>query len=294
MRRARQAGRAPSMLLQAQHRVATELVLGRIAARFGGRLRFACSGGAPLASDLAEFFHAAGVLVLEGYGLSETSPVLSTNRPDAFRFGTVGKPLDDVRLRIAPDGEILASGPNIMRGYWNLPEATAEVLGADGWFATGDIGEIDRDGYLRITDRKKDLIKTAGAKYVAPQKIEGLLELQPHIEQAVVIGDNRPFCVALIVPAWGRLRERMREKGSLAADPAVLAREPEIRELLRAEVEAVNARLASYETIKTFALVERPFTQENGLLTPTLKLRRKAVAEAHAEAIETLYRDARR
>ncbi len=292
--RARQAGRAPSALLAAQHKVATELVLGRIAARLGGRLRFACSGGAPLAADLAEFFHAAGILVLEGYGLSETGPVLSTNRPEAFRFGTVGRPLDDVRLRIAPDGEILAQGPNIMRGYWNKPEATAEVLTADGWFATGDIGELDRDGFLRITDRKKDLIKTAGAKYVAPQKIEGLLELQPHIDQAVVVGDNRPFCVALIVPTWGKLRERMREKGSMTGDPAALAREPEVRELLRSEVEAVNARLAPYETIKNFVLIDRPFTQENGLLTPTLKLRRRAVAVAHAAEIDELYRQTRR
>jgi long-chain acyl-CoA synthetase len=287
--RAKQAGKAPGLLLDLQERLAHELVLGKLAARMGGRLRLCCSGGAPLSAEIAQLFHAAGVLILEGYGLSETGPVISTNRPDAFRFGTVGQPIDDVDVRIAPDGEILVRGPNVMRGYWRKPEATAEVLRPDGWLATGDIGELDGDGFLRITDRKKDLIKTAGAKYVAPQKIEGMLALQPHIDQACVIGDERPYCVALIVPAWDRLRQWAESRGLLTSDPASLAREPQVREILEAEVAEVNARLAPYETVKSFAVVIRPFTADEGLLTPTLKLRRKAVTAAYAEEIDRLY-----
>src|SRR5204862_7472049 len=220
--------RTPSALVQLQHAVAHRLVFSRIHQLLGGNIRYMTSGGAPLSGEIAEFFHAIGILVLEGYGLTETTPILTVNRPDRFRFGTVGLPLDCCEIRIAPDGEILARGANIALGYHRRPEATAESWDADGWFHTGDIGEFDADGFLRITDRKKDLIKTSGGKYVAPQKIENLLKLQPHASQAVVIGDNRKYGTALttldqeeVVP-WRSLHGlRFAAPEEMAAHPRV-------------------------------------------------------------------------
>ncbi len=285
----RQAGRAPGALLSAQYALATKLVFSKLATKLGGRIRFFVSGGAPLSRDIAEFFHAAGLLVLEGYGLSETSPVLTVNRVEAYRFGSVGKAIDNVEIRIAEDGEILARGPNIMKGYFNKPEASAEVLLPDGWFATGDIGEVDRDGFLKITDRKKDLFKTAGGKYVAPQHLENQLKLQKFIEQPCIVGDQRPYCIAVLVPRFENLLPWAHENGIVFKDQNELVAHPKVVDLLQRDVDAVNAGLARYEQIKYFLLLGEPFTQENGLLTPSMKVKRKAVIKHYAAQIEAIY-----
>ncbi|MFP5285200.1 MAG: AMP-dependent synthetase/ligase, partial [Thermoanaerobaculia bacterium] len=253
--RLRQEGRAPSGLLAFQHRLADKLVYSKLKARFGGRLRFMISGGAPLSRAIAEFFHAADILILEAYGLTETSAGSTGNRLEKFKFGTVGRPLKGVEIRIAEDGEILIRGRNIMRGYYNLPDATAEALDADGWLHTGDIGHLDAEGYLAITDRKKDIIVTAGGKNIAPQNVEGMLKAScQYISQAVMLGDRRPFCVALITVNEETTGKWARERGIDFKDYADLTSRPEVKELIREAVEAVNARLASYERIKDFAL----------------------------------------
>jgi long-chain acyl-CoA synthetase len=276
-------------LVRLQYVVAERLVFTRIHALLGGNMRYMTSGGAPLSREIAEFFHAAGILILEGYGLTETTPSLTVNRPDRFRFGTVGLPLDCCEVRIAPDGEILTRGTNIAQGYHRRPEATAESWDADGWFHTGDIGEFDADGFLRITDRKKDLLKTSGGKYIAPQKIENMLKLQPHVSQAVVIGDNRKYCVALLtleadeVSRWGASR-------GLAFDGSeAMALHPAVRELIEQEVAAVNRGLASFESIKYFRILPRDLSIETGELTPSLKVKRKVVAERYRDEIEGMY-----
>ncbi|MBI4518848.1 MAG: long-chain fatty acid--CoA ligase [Deltaproteobacteria bacterium] len=284
-----QQGRAVSPLLALQVAVAHRLVFRRIHALLGGRLRYLISGGAPLAREIAEFFHSIGLLVLEGYGLTETTPILTVNRPGAFKFGTVGQALDDVVLRIAEDGEVLATGPNIAQGYFRRPEATAETWDAQGWFHTGDIGELDGDGFLRITDRKKDLIKTSGGKYVAPQTVENLLKTQPHISQAVVIGDNRKYCVALItldaeeIQSWARA-----QRVDLPAREHWPAH-PEIMALIDREVAAVNQQLPSYGTIKYHRILAHDFSPESGELTPSLKVKRKVVAQRYQPLIEEMY-----
>jgi long-chain acyl-CoA synthetase len=277
-------------LLRLQDAVAHRLVFSRIHALLGGRIRYMTSGGAPLSREIAEFFHAVGLPVLEGYGLTETTPSLTVNRPDRFRLGTVGLPLDCCEVRIAPDGEILARGANVALGYHRRPEATAESWDEEGWFHTGDIGEFDADGFLRITDRKKDLIKTSGGKYVAPQNIENLLKLQPHVSQAVVIGDNRKYCVALLtldaeeVARWAAAqRLGLRSPEEMAAHPAV-------RELIEREVAEVNRQLASFESIKYFRILPRDLSTETGELTPSLKVKRKVVAERYRHEIEEMYR----
>jgi long-chain acyl-CoA synthetase len=244
-----------------------------------------------LSPEIAQFFHAMGVLTLEGYGLTETTPVLCVNQPSAFKFGTVGRPLSGVEVRIAADGEIVARGPNVAKGYHRRPAETAEAWDADGWFHTGDIGEIDAEGFLRITDRKKDLLKTSGGKYIAPQKIENALKSQQHVSQAVVIGDGRKYCVALItldteaVRAWAAVRAL-----ALGTDDE-LHRHPGVVELIGAEVAAVNRDLASFESIKYFQILPRDFTIEAGELTPSLKVKRKVVAERYRDAIASMYRD---
>ena len=270
--------------------MAHRLVFARIHALLGGNVRYMMSGGAPLAGEIAEFFHAAGILILEGYGLTETTPALTVNRPDRFKFGTVGQPLSCCEVVIAPDGEIVARGANIALGYHRRPDATAEAWDAEGWFHTGDIGEIDSDGFLRITDRKKDLMKTSGGKYVAPQKIENLLKLQPHVSQAIVIGDRRKYCVALItldaeeVARWGR------EQGLVLDAPEAMAAHPTVQELIEREVAAANRHLASYESIKYFRILPRDLSTETGELTASLKVKRKVMAERYAVQIEEMYR----
>jgi len=276
--------------LAARYRLAEKLVFSKMQAALGGRLRFAVSGGAPLSREIAEFFHAAGILILEGYGLTETCPSLTFNRQDNFKFGSVGQAQPGVELKIAPDGEILGRGPNIAQGYFKKPEATAEVFLPDGWFATGDIGRIDAEGFLYITDRKKDLIVTAGGINIAPQNIENLLKGDPFISQVMVHGDRRPYPVALITLNAEELAKFARAEGLLITDPAALARHPKVNERVARIVEVRNTELQSYAKIKKFAILPGDFTVDNGCLTPTLKVKRKVITEQHKELLDSLYR----
>src|SRR5262245_9431799 len=277
------------LALRAQHGVASKLVFSKLHAALGGRLRFCFSGGAPLAREIAEFFHAVGILIIEGYGLTETCPILSANRLGRFKFGTVGLAFPGVELRIAEDGEIVARGANIAKGYFRRPEETAEVFKPEGWFHTGDIGEIDSEGFLRITDRKKDLIKTAGGSYVAPQYIENLLKGDPFVSQALVYGDRRPYPVALVTLNAEELGKFARNAGLGEKPLAELARNPAIVERVRRTVDGINEKLASYAKVKRFAVLPGDFTVESGELTPTLKVKRKVVSHNYADLIESLY-----
>ena len=256
-----------------RYRLADRLVFEKVRATFGGRLRYFVSGGAPLSAEIAEFFHAAGILVLEGYGLTETTAAATCNRPDSYRFGTVGPALPGVEIKIAGDGEILIRGGNIMTGYWNNPGATAEVLDPDGWFHSGDIGVIEEGGHVRITDRKKDIIVTAGGKNVAPQNIENDLKAScPLVSQAVVLGDKQKYLVALLTLSDDAARDRAGAEKAVADAVARL-----------------NQRLASYETIKRYKVLDRDFTEESGELTPSLKVKRKVVSERYKGEVEKLY-----
>src|SRR6266852_1775761 len=271
-----------------QWAIADKLVYSKIRAGTGGRLRMVFSGGAPLAKELAEFFWAVGVPIYQGYGLTETSPVLTTNYP-ANRTGSSGRPIRNVELRIAEDGEILAKGPCIMQGYYKSSDATREVLTEDGWFRTGDIGYLDKDNYLFITDRKKDLIKTAAGKFVAPQPIENALKTSPFLLNAAVIGDRRKFIVALLVPNPVTVSAKAAEQGIKFASTAEMVAHPWVRSLIESEVKRLTANLAQYETIKRFALLPEDFTFDNGALTFTLKLKRRVVEEKYRDVIEQLY-----
>lgn len=255
----------------------------------GGRLRFFVSGGAPLARDVEEFFWALGVRILNGWGLTETNSGATSNTETAHRYETVGRPLPGVELKIAEDGEILVRSPGNMVGYHRKPEATAEVL-RDGWLYTGDVGKLDEDGFLRITDRKKDLIKTAGGKYVAPQMLEARLQEDLAIERAVVIGDQRPYVVALIVPSWTTMRNELGLQGS----PEDLVGDERVRARIRTRVNQVNAEVGSWETVKEFIVLPRDFTEESGELTPTLKVKRPLIERNHRDEIEALYTGGRR
>ena len=288
--RLKQAGRPVPGSLAFKYRIASKLVFSKMQAALGGRLRFAVSGGAPLSREIAEFFHAAGILILEGYGLTETCPVLTNNREDKFKFGSVGRALPGVEIRIAADGEILGRGGNIAKGYFKKPEATAEVFLADGWFATGDIGKLDEDGFLFITDRKKDLIVTAGGMNIAPQNIENLLKGDPFVSQVMVYGDRRPFPVALITLNPDELTAFAKAEGILTPDPAALARHPKVVERVSRIVEERNAELQSYAKIKKFTILADDFTVENGFLTPTLKVKRKVIRDKYQGALDQLYR----
>jgi long-chain acyl-CoA synthetase len=271
--------------------LADKLVFSKLHAALGGRLRWAVSGGAPLARDIAEFFHAAGILLLEGYGLTETCPVLTFNSPSGYKFGSVGRPLPGVEVRIAEDGEILARGGNVAtRGYYKQADATAEVFEPSGWFHTGDIGRLDDDGFLFITDRKKDLIVTAGGMNLAPQNIENLLKADPFVSQVLVYGDRRPYPIALITVNPEELTKFARDEGIIASDPSVVTKHPKVIERVGRTVEAKNSQLQSYAKIKKFAVLPADFTQEGGELTPTMKVKRKVVAEKYRQAIEELYR----
>ena len=290
--RLRQQGGEPSGLLAFKHRVADKLVYSKLKARLGGRLRFLISGGAPLSRAIAEFFHSCDILILEGYGLTETSAGSVFNRPERYKFGTVGLPVPGLEVRIAEDGEILLRGRGVMRGYYNLPEATAEALETDGWFHSGDVGQLDADGFLTITDRKKDILVTAGGKNIAPQNIEGQLKAScPYVSQVVMLGDRRPFCVALITLNEETTGKWARERGIDYKDYADLAGRPEVKQLIRDGVEAVNARLASYEKIKDFHLLDHDLSQETGELTPKMSVKRKVVESRHKEVLEGFYKD---
>jgi len=287
--RLQQQGQPLPLGLRLKQGLAHRLVFHKLHDALGGRLRYFVSGGAPLAREIAEFFHAAGLLILEGYGLTETCPALTANRHDNYRFGTVGLALPGVELRLDDDGEIQARGPNIARGYYQRPEATAEVFLDDGWFATGDIGEIDADGFLRITDRKKDLLVTAGGKNVAPQNIENLLKGDPLISQAMVYGDRRPFLTAVLTLDMEAATSYARELGISGETAAELADNPQVRTLLEGRVERVNQRLAPYETIKKFVIAREDFTEASNELTPTLKVKRQVVTQKYQEELDALY-----
>lgn len=289
-----QDGHPLNRLLAAQYKLVTRQVFSHLRDRLGGRIRLLISGGAPLSREVAAFFHAAGLLILEGYGLTETAPVVTVNRPRAFRFGSVGQPLDNVRIRIADDGEILVRGPNVMRGYDNQPEATAAVLDESGWLHTGDIGRLDADGFLFITDRKKDLYKTSTGNYIAPQRIEQLLCSRSVIEQAAVFGDRRPYSVALLVPALDVIVPWAQEKGIATDDVPALLRHPAVQKRYRKAVDAVNVQLARHEAVRGFRVLEAPFTVENGLLTPSYKVRRKAVFDRFGGLVDRIYMEGRR
>jgi len=275
--------------LRLRQRLAHQLVFKKLHQSVGGRLRYFVSGGAPLAQDITEFFHAAGILILEGYGLTETCPALTANRYDQYKFGTVGTALPGVELRIAADGEIVARGPNIAKGYYKRPEATAEVFLEDGWFATGDIGEIDPEGFLRITDRKKDLLVTAGGKNIAPQNLENLLKADPYLSQAMVYGDRRPYLTAVLTLDLDEACHYARAHGIAADTAPALAAHPQIHQLIAARVAQINQQLAAYETIKKFIIAPTDFTPESGELTPTLKVKRKVVTQMYQEQLDRLY-----
>lgn len=281
-------GQQPSMATRLQHPLADRLVFRKIRGRVGGRIRFLVSGSAPLSRKIAEFFHAIGLIIIEGYGLTETSPVLTANPADAPRFGTVGKPISGVDIRIAADGEILARGPNVMQGYYKRPQASREVL-VDGWFHTGDIGQIDADGYLTITDRKKDLIVTSGGKKIAPQPLENLLKASPLVAEAVLIGEGRKFPAALIVPDFAALEAKARELGWPKEPRVEVLKRPDVQAMYQELLDRVNATLAQYERIKRFSILPTEFTMERGELTPTMKVRRKVVETRWKDAIEQMY-----
>ena len=290
MSRRTAGGHAIPLELRLKRAVAHRLVFSKLHQALGGRLRFAVSGGAPLSPEIATFFHAAGILILEGYGLTESCPVLAFNRLDHFKFGSVGRAIPGVDLKIAPDGEILARGANVAtRGYWKKAEATAETFDPDGWLRTGDVGRIDEDGFLFITDRKKDLIVTSGGINIAPQVIENLLRGDPLISQAMVYGDRRPYPVALVSVDREALARLARARGLLSTDYAQLTRHPEVLDRVQRIVEDKNTQLPSYARIKKVAVLPADLSEETGELTPTQKVKRKLVAEKYRELLESLY-----
>ncbi|HZJ56047.1 MAG TPA: long-chain fatty acid--CoA ligase [Myxococcaceae bacterium] len=290
--RLRQAGRAPTGLLALKHAVASRLVFSRLQARFGGRLRFFVSGSAPLSRTIAEFFHAADVLILEGYGLTESSAATCVNLPHRYRFGTVGPPLPGTELKIAEDGEVLIRGRGVMRGYHGLPELTAETLDADGWLHTGDLGEL-KDGFLSITGRKKDLLKTSQGKYVVPSDLELKLKVScPMVSQVLVHGNNRHFVSALVAIDPDSVRAWAATRGMRDASYDELVRSPQVFGVVEECVTALNGQLASFESIKRFVILPRDLTVESGDLTPSLKLKRQVVEQKYRALLDELYRDA--
>ncbi len=284
------AKRAPSGMLAFKYSLAQKLVFSKIKARLGGRLRVACSGGAPLASTINKFFVATGLTLVEGYGLTETSPVISVNRLNNIRVGTVGELVSGVEVAIAADGEILTRGPSVMKGYYRNPQATAEAIDADGWFHTGDIGTM-QDGFLRITDRKKDIIVTAGGKNIAPQPIENTVVTNAFVSQAVMIGDKRKFPVMLVVPSWDALLKWTAHKGITSTDRSALLTNAQVIEKLDREVRSEMSGLAKFESPKKIALLEHEFTIEGGELTPSLKVKRRVINEKYKGVIDKLYDD---
>ena len=286
--RVRFSGNQPTGLLALKARIADRLVGAKVRERVGGRLRFCISGGAPLGPKVMEFFFAVGIPVIEGYGLTETSPVICLNVPGRERPGAVGPPIPGVEVRIGEEGEILTRGPHVMKGYFRNDEATRTAL-AGGWFHTGDVGHLDEDGYLHITDRLKDLLVTAGGKKVAPQPLEGRLKTSKWISEAVMLGDQKPYCVALLIPNFANLEAEAKAHGWTPASRAELLRRPEVRALYQAEINKLNADLAQFETIKTFELLDRDLSPEAGELTPTLKVRRRVIMQRFSELIDSMY-----
>ena len=288
--RAKQAGMRISPLLAVQHKLADRLVFSTIRQRFGGRLRFFISGSAALDRDIAQWFDAVGVVVLEGYGLTETSAASSLNRPQAYRFGTVGWTFPETDVKIADDGEILLKGPGVMSGYHDLPDATAEAIDSDGWFHTGDIGELDAEGFLRITDRKKDMFKTSQGKYVAPSAISAQFKgICPFASEIIVYGEGKPYCVALVSLDGEAIREWADRNGFEGKSFEEVARDEKTRELIGGYVDTLNKHLNRWEQVKRFSIIDRELTVEAGDLTPSLKLKRKAVVDNFHDNIDKLY-----
>lgn len=285
------AGREPGGILNAQYRIAEKLVFSKLKARVGGRMRYFVSGGAPLAPEINNFFYAAGLVILEGYGLTETSPVIAVNTPANFRIGTVGKPVPGVEVRIASDGEILTRGPHVMKGYFNKPDATKEMIDADGWLHTGDIGVLE-DGFLRITDRKKDIIVTAGGKNIAPQPIENKVKTNKYVSQAVMIGDKRKFPIILVVPNWDNLEKWAKLRNIMWTDRRQLLAMPTIRAKMEKEVFEEVASFASFEKPKKIGLLEHDFSIERGELTPKMSVKRRVVDKSYKSTIDALYAEA--
>ncbi len=275
--------------LQFKKNLADKLVFSKLAERVGGRIRFFISGGAPLSKEIAEFFGAAGLIILEGYGLTETSPVISINLLDKFKFGTVGPVIPNVEVKIAEDGEILTRGDHVMVGYYKKEADTKEAIDEEGWFHTGDIGILDDDGFLKITDRKKNIIVTSGGKNIAPARIENALTNSPLIEQVMVVGDKRKFCTAVIVTAQEYLENWAKDNNIKYDSYEELVSKEEVKQLVSAEVDKMTKHLASYETIKKFVLAKAPFTIETGELTPSLKVKRRVILEKYADEIEEMY-----
>jgi long-chain acyl-CoA synthetase len=282
----------PGPLLKTQFALADKLVFSKIKARTGGRLQIFISGGAPLAREIAEFFGAAGMLVCEGYGLTETSPVITCNYPGRVKPGTVGLPIEHVEVRIAEDGEILTRGPHVMKGYYRKPEATAEAIDKDGWFHTGDIGFLDRDGCLVITDRKKDIIVTSGGKNIAPQPIENRLKTNKFFTEVVMVGNRRNFPAALVVPNFDSLEAWAKQGGLTFASREDLVKRPEVVAHYGRLVDELTVDLAQFEKIKKIALLTKEFTQESGEITPTLKVKRRVVEERYKSVIDAMYEGA--
>ena len=286
------AGRKPSIALWAKHAIADRLVFAKFREFFGGRLRFCITGGAALSNDIFLIFTGAGISIMQGYGLTETSPVISSNNPEATRIGTVGRPIRNFEVRIASDGEIEARGPGVMLGYYKKDVETAEAFTGDGWFRTGDIGQIDSDGYLTITDRKKELFKTSGGKYVAPSPIEQKIKASRFVSQVVLVGNERKFPAALIVPNFEQLRSYAKHKGFAALEDADTCDDPKIVDLIRRQIDSLTKDLSQFEKVKGISLIKDELTVEGGELTPTLKVKRRVVEEKYKDAIDRMYREA--
>ena len=287
----KEKGETPSFFLTIKHRVADALVYSKIREFFGGRLRACITGGAALPDEIFLIFTGAGISIMQGYGLTETSPVITSSNPSAIKLGTVGRPIRNTRIRIASDGEIEAFGPGVMLGYYNKPESTRAAFTDDGWFKTGDIGEIDEDGFLKITDRKKELFKTSGGKYIAPSPIEQMIRSSRFVSQAVLIGDERKFAAALVVPNFEMLESYVTLKGLDATTPAEMCRNERIINLIERQIEASTQKLARFEKVKKVALLEKELSVDGGELTPTLKIKRRVVEEKYKKLIDELYAD---
>jgi long-chain acyl-CoA synthetase len=287
MHEVERSGRRPGFLLQRQYDFADKQVLSKIRNLFGGRVRLAVSGAAPINPEILRFFDAAGVLVLEGWGMTETSTAATISTPEDFKVGTIGKPFPGCEVRIADDGEILVKGPNVFQGYHKNPEATRETI-VDGWLHTGDIGEIESDGFIKITGRKKDIIITAGGKNITPANLEAEIKQHPLVSQCVVVGDRRPYLVALVT-LDPEEAVKYAQENNLPEDPVQLARNPDVKAAIEAHVEKINQNFARVEQVKKISILPNDLSQESGELTPTLKVKRAVVAQKHEDAIEQLY-----